>query len=236
MLRTARHIVLYMGMAFTMLIALHSLRYLFDGAESVSALSETDALLEYLSGRQSTFWHSFSISQKPLYHLNEFAVVGHISAASIALLAGILQLTPFIRQNAPLLHRASGYLYAFTAILGLGLGAYVSFSLPMIGGTKTIISNVIGGALGIGFVVVSFIYISKKQYLKHAQWMLRSYAVLMAILTVYLLVAVFALMGLDAERGYGLAHMICFPINLILVELFIRKSSSSGILVLTHSQ
>lgn len=226
MLKTITNITLYTGMALTVLIAFYSLRYLFDGADSVHALSQTDALLESLSGLEGTFWHDFTVSQKPLYHLNEFAVVGHISAASIALLAGILQFIPLIRNKVPLLHRASGYLFAFTAIFGLALGAYISVSLPMVGGTKTIISNVIGGVLGITFVVISFACIWKKQYLKHGQWMLRSYAVLMAILTVYLLIGVFSSLGFNAEQSYGLAHMICFPVNLLIAELIIRKPPS----------
>ena len=87
MIKALTNIVLYTVMALTVLIAFYSLRYLFDGADSVNALSQTDALLESLSGLKGTFWNDFTISQKPLYHLNEFAVVGHISAASIALAA-----------------------------------------------------------------------------------------------------------------------------------------------------
>ena len=233
MLKIARHVFLYVGIALTLMIALYSLRYLFGGAASVLALAETDAMLEYLSGQQSSFWHEFSVRQQPLYQSSEFAVVGHITAASVALIAGIIQFLPVVRQKAPLLHRASGYFYAFTATLGLGLGAYISFSLPMIGGTNTIISNIVGGILGISFVGIAFYHIWKKHYLQHGQWMLRSYAVLLAILTVYLLVAFFALLGVEAERGYALAHMLCFPINLAVVELFIRRSAS-GKLVLAY--
>ncbi|MCF7779098.1 DUF2306 domain-containing protein [Sulfitobacter sp. M220] len=226
MLNISKNALLYTGIGLTVVVALYSLRYLFVGADSVDALSETDAFLKYLSGQEGTFWRDFAASQKPLYHLNEFAVVGHISAASVALLAGIIQFIPLIRTEAPLLHRASGYLYAFTAILGLALGAYISFALPMIGGTKTIISNVIGGAIGITFVLIAFVCIRNKQYLKHGQWMLRSYAILSAIVTVYLLIGVFSLLGLEAELGYGLAHMVCFPINIFVAEIIIRKSPS----------
>lgn len=224
MLKTTKNTVLYTGIALTVLIAAYSLRYMFDGADSVASLSGVDAVLQHLSREESTFWRDFSISQRPLYHLSEFSVVGHIGAASIALIAGIVQLLPFIRSRAPLLHRASGYLYAFTAILGLGLGAYISFTLPMVGGNKAITSNVIGGMLGISFVVISFIYIWKKEYVKHGQWMLRSYATLMTILTVYLLIGLFSLLRFDPELGYGLAHAICFPINLFIAEMIIRRS------------
>lgn len=227
MFKTATQITLYAGMAVTTLIALYSLRYLIDGAESVAALAETDEMLAYLSGQESSFWQDFSRSQKPLYHAHEFAVVGHIAAASIALLAGFLQLSPYIRRTYPMLHRGSGYLYAFTAILGLGLGGYISFALPMIGGTKTVISNVIGGMVGIGFVVMAFVCIWKQRFLEHGRWMVRSYAMLMAIVTVYLLVALFALLGVDPERGYGLAHMLCFPINMILAEIYIRRPAAA---------
>lgn len=226
MLKVISIITLYTGMALAVAIALYSLRYLLDGADSVDALSQTDAFLEYLFGQEGTFWHDFAVSQKPLYHLNEFAVVAHISAASIALLAGMFQFVPVVRKEMPLLHRMSGYLYAFNATLGLALGAYISFTLPMVGGTKTILLNVFGGSLGISFIVVSFVSIWRKQYLKHGHWMLRSYAILMTILTVYFLIGVFSSLGLNAELGYGLAHMICFPLNLFIAELIIRKSPS----------
>lgn len=227
MLKVISIITLYTGMALAVAIALYSLRYLLNGADSVDALSQTDAFLEYLFGQEGTFWHDFAVSQKPLYHLNEFAVVAHISAASIALLSGMFQFVPVVRKEMPLLHRLSGYLYAFNATLGLALGAYISFTLPMVGGTKTIIFNVIGSALGITFVAISFVCICRKQYLKHGQWMLRSYAVLMAILTVYLLIGVFSSLDFNAALGYAMAHMICFPVNLLIAELIIRKSPSS---------
>jgi len=220
MLKVISNFTLYFGMALAVMIAVYSLRYLIDGADSVDALSQTDALLGYLFGQEGTFWHDFAVSQKPLYHLSEFAVVAHISTASIAVLAGMFQFVPFIRNKIPLLHRASGYLYAFTATLGLALGAFISVTLPMVGGTKTILFNVLGGSLGISFILVSFVSIWRQQYLKHGQWMLRSYAVLMTILTIYLLIGVFSSLGLSAELGYGLAHMICFPLNLLIAELY----------------
>jgi ABC-type uncharacterized transport system YnjBCD permease subunit len=50
-------------------------------------------------GQEGTVWRDFSARQKQLYHFSEFAVVSHISAASNALLAGILQLTSLTRKN-----------------------------------------------------------------------------------------------------------------------------------------
>lgn len=210
--------------ASAFMTAIFSLRYLIQGVNAVEALGSTDELLEFLSGQPGRFWFDFAASQLPLYHRNEFAVVGHIVGASIALLTGFVQFIPLIRNKAALLHRATGYLYTFTALTGLFLGAYISVTLPMIGGTGAIIANVVGGALGIIFILIAFISIWKKKYVQHEQWMMRSFAILLTIVTVYLLIPAFSLAGLEAEQGLSLAHWVCFPINLLIAELIIQNS------------
>lgn len=227
MVKIVKRLLLWLTGALAALIAVYSLRYLFQGADAVDALAETDAFFNSLSGQMGSFWTEFAAHQKPLYHQHEFTLVGHIAGASIALLVGMVQFVPYIRDNMPLLHRASGYLYTFTAILGLGLGAYVSAALPMEGGPKAIVANIVGGCLGIACIVIAFFRIRQGQYEKHGQWMLRSYAILMAILTVYLLVTLFAAMGMDSMLGLTLAHMVCFPINLAIAEMIIRASPQS---------
>ena len=48
--------------------------------------------------------------------------------------------------------------------------------------------NIIGGTLGIIFVLMATIRLWQKKYLDHGKWMLRSYAVLLTIVTLYLLI------------------------------------------------
>ncbi len=203
--------------------AIYSLRYVFLGADGIMFLADTDDLLGLISHQKSDFWHNFALRQKPIYHKNETILLAHIIGVSIAFIAGIFQLSPSVRKQSITIHRNIGYLYIISAVIGLSFGGYISFALPMVGGLLAIIPNIIGSSLGIFFILIALICLWKKQYLTHGKWMLRSYAILFTLLTLYFLIGFFALCRLPADIGYKIAHLTCLPINLIIVEIIINK-------------
>jgi len=207
-------------------IAAFSLRYFFLGAAGITYLSDNDPMLSFLSQQKFDFWQDFITSQRPLYYKNESALLTHIIGASIALILGIFQFIPSFRRNSQSIHKIIGFLYSISALVGLSFGAYISFALPMVGGLSSIIMNIIGGLLGIIFILIALICLWQKKYTVHGKWMLRSYAVLLTIVTLYFLIGFFALCRLPADTGYELAHLLCLPINLLIAEIIIYKKLS----------
>ena len=203
--------------------ALYSLRYLFLGVNGIVYLNDNDIILSFLSQQKTDFWHQFVLSQQTLYQEAELSVLIHIIGVSIALIIGVFQFIPSLRIKAIFTHKFFGFVYLFSTLIGLFLGVFISFDLPMVGGKSSIIMNIIGGTLGIIFVLMATIRLWQKKYLDHGKWMLRSYAVLLTIVTLYLLIGFFAICRLPIELGYELAHLFCLPINLIIVEIIIRK-------------
>lgn len=200
-----------------------SMRYLFMGADGISVLADTDDLLSIFSQQKIRFWHDFVDQQKTAYHENVFVLLVHIIGMSVALSLGIYQLTPYFRQLNPGLHRIFGYIYSVSSLIGLSSGAFISIALPMVGGISAIIPNIIGATIGILSIIFGIISIRQGLRQAHEKWMLRSYAVVSTLLTLYTLIAVFALFHLSPETGYKIAHLLCLPINIIIAEYIIAK-------------
>ena len=167
--------------------AFFSLRYIFWGADGIMFLADTDNILGVIAQQKTDFWHNYVTRQKTIYHKNETILLAHIIGVSIAFITGVFQLMPTVRKRNINIHRTVGYLYTISAIIGLSFGAYISFALPMVGGLLAIIPNIIGGTLGIIFILVALICLWKKEYSAHGKWILRSYSILFTVLTLYFL-------------------------------------------------
>lgn len=145
----------------------------------------------------------------------------HVSAAPLALALGVFQLWPWLRVKIPMLHRYTGRLYVL-AVFVAGLSSLImalnSFDRP---------SAALGfGLLSVFWLATTFrgIQLARaRDFAAHRVWMIRSYALTFAAVTLRIYLLMFSMAGFTyMEASIYLAWM-CWVPNLIFAEWLLRK-------------
>ncbi|MEE9375018.1 MAG: DUF2306 domain-containing protein [Rhizobiaceae bacterium] len=145
----------------------------------------------------------------------------HISASPIALAIGAYQLLPNMRKRHLTLHRWLGRFYAIMILIGGVSGLYIAFAIENTFGT-------------IGFAVLAVIWLfvtaqavikaRAKQITDHRIWMIRSFALTFAAVTLRLQLAIFQF-GFDMpyEQVYPFLAWSCWVPNIIFAQWWVSK-------------
>ncbi len=154
------------------------------------------------------------------------AFLAHVIAAPVALGVGAFQFMARLRARAPGLHRWSGRLYA-AAILIAALGA-----LGMTGTANG------GLPVQIGFGLLSTFWIAttaigvrlamQGRVAAHRPWMIRSFALTFAAVTLRLYLAPMMAAGMSYEAAIPILAWICWVPNLLVAEMLIRRRATVG--------
>jgi hypothetical protein len=109
-------------------------------------------------------------------------LVGHVVFGAVAILAGSLQVSPWLRSRYPELHRRVGWLYVFAGVLPAGvLGLILGAQTPF--GPVLRASNVL---LALVWLTVTLVgYRAGRQYrtTEHRRWMTRSVVLTLSIIS-----------------------------------------------------
>ncbi|MEX0300608.1 MAG: DUF2306 domain-containing protein [Kordiimonas sp.] len=156
------------------------------------------------------------------HHLfrHPLATYAHFGLGPLALLVGSFQFLDGLRKKWPHVHRVIGWIYIVSCMLA-GVGA-----LPLA------INSAAGpiAAVGFGLLAAAWLYSTTsvfwaaqaRRFDRHRIWMIRSYALTFAGVTLRLYLTVFAgVLGFDFSMVYMAAAWACWVINLIVAELFI---------------
>lgn len=156
---------------------------------------------------------------------NAFArpfLVLHVAGGVAALLAGPLQFVRRIRARRPAFHRAAGRIYC----LGCAIGAPAGLVLAL--GTTS------GPVAGAGFGVQALLWALftwlgyraavERRFADHREWMLRSFALTAAAITLRLMLPAALFAGLDFAPAYRVIAWLAWTVNLAAVEYHIRRS------------
>ena len=142
-------------------------------------------------------------------------------SAHITLLAAYTQFSNRIRTRHRAWHRSLGKLYAYTVIYvagptGLIIGLYAN------GGVGSRIAFCLLAVLWIWFTVLALQKLHQRMIEQHAQWMIRSYALALAAITLrvwkVVIIAAFHPAPMDA---YRIVAWLSGVLNLVLAELLI---------------
>ncbi|MDF1507319.1 DUF2306 domain-containing protein [Robertmurraya sp. DFI.2.37] len=152
-----------------------------------------------------------------------FMIRIHILLAVLSLLTGPLGVLKKIRIKSLSFHRWNGRLYVISIILNFIPGVYVSFFAT--GGWLSILGFLILNILWLGTTVLGYWYIKGRKVTLHRQWMLRSFFLSFANMTIYIVVAIaHHVIHIPYGTSYTLAVWLCWLLNLIAAELVIRKN------------
>jgi len=160
---------------------------------------------------------------------NEFAdpwLVVHVLGGVVALVVGPVQFIGAIRKRWPGLHRATGLAYVAACSIAAPAGLVLSF------GTTA------GPVAGAGFAALAVLWLYStgqglraafaRQFDDHREWMLRSYALTAAAITLRLMIPASFILGLDFIAAYRAIAWLCWTTNLVLVEIYIRRTRAAA--------
>mgnify|MGYP001945431429 CR=1 FL=1 len=147
----------------------------------------------------------------------------HIYFGGISLLTGWSQFSKKLRAKRLKLHRILGKIYVIAVLISAIAGFYVA-----------IYAN--GGLvakLGFSFLAIGWFYttlnayttIKRKEIQKHRKWMIRSYSLTLAAVTLRLWMPILPnLLEISFDDSYIIISWLCWVPNIIIAEIYIRKA------------
>lgn len=149
-------------------------------------------------------------------------LVVHVAGAATALLISPLQLIPAIRRERPTLHRWLGRLY----VVGCTVGGIAGLPLAF-GSAAGPVATAGFGLLAVAWLVTTltgWLAVRRRQTAEHRAWMIRSFSLTYAAVTLRLYLAILPTLPLAFVSGYQIISFLCWVPNLIVAELFLRRT------------
>lgn len=145
----------------------------------------------------------------------------HAGGASTALLVGAFQLLPQVRRRRTL-HRWLGRVYVAGCLVG-GVAALVLAPTTTAGPVASV---------GFALLGVIWLYVTgqawrlarARRFDEHRRWMIRSFALTFAAVTLRVYLPIGPLMGLDFMQTYVLVSWLSWGPNLLAAELYLRRN------------
>lgn len=145
----------------------------------------------------------------------------HVIGGGIALLLSPVQLLARVRARAPRLHRMSGRI-VLTAILAGGVAGLVLAPYNLAGPVGTAGFGLLA-VLWVTFAARGFLAIRRGDVPVHRQWMLRTFALTYAAVTLRLWLGVLVPIVGDFRSAYLIVPFLAWVPNLLLVEWLLRR-------------
>ncbi len=150
-------------------------------------------------------------------------LAAHVAGGATALMIGWLQFLPSVRRRWPAIHRWTGRLYVLGCVEGGIAGLVLAF------GTS---SGPIGG-LGFGLLAVLWLVTTalglrtamERRFDEHRRWMIRSWALTLAAVTLRLYLPLSMLVPVPMEDSYRAIAWLCWVPNILIAEVWLRRRS-----------
>lgn len=166
------------------------------------------------------------LSTKPIEVLQSqiwnIAFYTHIAMGGIALLTGWSQFAEKWRQKRLNWHRNLGKIYVVSVFLSGTSGLYIAFFAT--GGIITVLGFACLAVLWLISTFKAYTSILKKKIEVHQRWMIRSYALTFAAVSLRLwLPMLTGVLGLSFINAYLTVAWLCWVPNLLLAEWCIQR-------------
>lgn len=153
----------------------------------------------------------------------KIAFFSHVYSSIIVISLGLTQFSKTIRNQFVLTHKLSGIAYIIlTLLIASPSGLIMSYHAN--GGLISQISFSTLSILWFIFTLKAYQSIKKREYLKHRDFMIRSYALTLSAISLRLLkygiVTIYELAPIDT---YKIVSILGWTINLGIAEIIIRK-------------
>jgi len=154
----------------------------------------------------------------------------HIFAGGLFIVLAPLQLARPVRRRFPVLHRWSGRSLLVSGTIAAVTGLYFGVFLPMAGIAESIII-VLVGALFLVATTRAFRAIRRRDAVRHREWMLRAFGVMVAVPATRVMGAVLdvalAPTGISSARLFVMDLWVTWPLVIGVTEWWIRHTRSA---------
>jgi uncharacterized membrane protein len=152
----------------------------------------------------------------------------HVIPGLLFMVLGPLQFSATIRARHLRWHRWSGRLFVVCALI-IGISALVmSFSMQSIGGINQAAATILFGTFFLIALGKAFWHIRRREIALHREWMIRAFAVGLAVATIRPIVGIFFATGrwsgLTPPQFFGTAFWIGFVLQLMAAEAWIHAT------------
>ena len=159
-----------------------------------------------------------------------FAILAlHVATAIPPLLIGLIGFSKRARRFSMKLHRWIGTTYCVCIWISAATGVALAYA-----NTAGLASRLGFSTLGIlWFVTTYFAYVNAKRrdIVSHRVWMIRSFALTLAVVTVRPIMMVPGLVEVDLALHNNIASWACWIPNILIAEYYIRRTNHRGMLV-----
>lgn len=155
----------------------------------------------------------------------------HIIFGGIALLIGWRQFGASFRNSHLKLHKWIGKVYVFSASLSGLAGIYIGHFAT--GGIVSMLGFISLGILWFLTTLLAYLAIKKKQIDSHKKWMVYSYALCFAAVTLRIWLPILTNLTGDFNSAYRIVAWLCWVPNLFVAYWITRERSMDNRSVLT---
>jgi uncharacterized membrane protein len=153
--------------------------------------------------------------------------VVHFLGGAVVIVLGAFQFNRRFRTRHLHLHRWFGRLYVIGVLIGGVAALYLAFY--SFGGVVTHFGFGLLAICWMGTTVSAYRHIRAGDVAVHQQWMIRSYALTLAAVTLRLYLPLFQIAGLSFEESYPVIAWLCWVPNLLVAEwLLVPRAARSG--------
>lgn len=148
----------------------------------------------------------------------------HFLAGGVVIIAGAMQFNAGLRSKYINVHRMLGRIYVVGCIFGGFAGLYLAFF-----STGGIVSHWGFGMLAVCWIAttsMAYRHIRAGNVRIHQDWMIRSYALTLAAVTLRIYLPISQISGFEFEESYQAIAWMCWVPNLIIAEWFIIPLSN----------
>lgn len=149
------------------------------------------------------------------------ATFAHLMGGAIALVAGAFQLNTRLRTRFIGVHRWLGRLY----VLAVAIGGVAAFALALhsFGGLVARVGFGLLAVCWLGSTLNAYRHIREGNWRTHRSWMIRSYALTLAAVTLRVYLPSSQLAGVPMTVAYPVISWLCWVPNLLIAEWFVRS-------------
>lgn len=165
---------------------------------------------------------------RTLFAERPIAAFAHFMGGAIALVAGAFQFNAQLRTRFIEVHRWLGRVY----LLGVAVGGIAAFTLAphSFGGLVAKLGFSLLAACWIGSTLNAYRHIRQGNVSAHRDWMIRSYALTLAAVTLRLYLPSSQIAGLSMSMAYPAIAWLCWVPNLLIAEWFVRSRHAAAML------
>jgi len=149
----------------------------------------------------------------------------HMAPGLLFMLLGPFQFMRGLRNRRPALHRWMGRIFLVSGLIVGTTGLVMSPQMAIGGSTESAATMVFATFLLVS-LIQAYVAIRRREIARHREWMIRAFAIGLAVSTVRPIVGVFfatrAITHLTVHDSFGIAFWIGFTLHLIAAEVWIR--------------